>query len=74
MKIFSIETSCDETAMAVVEAKGGLKKPRFKVFENEISSQIELHREYGGVVPQLAKREHLKNLPLIYKEILSDKE
>jgi len=69
MRILSIETSCDETAMAVVEAEGRLKKPRFKVLKSEISSQIELHRPYGGVMPGLAKREHIKNLPLIEKNL-----
>lgn len=51
--------------MAVVDAKGGLKNPRFKVLKSDVSSQIELHRPFGGVVPGLAKREHIKNLPLI---------
>jgi len=55
--------------MAVVEAEGRLKKPRFKVLKSEISSQIELHRPYGGVMPGLAKREHIKNLPLIEKNL-----
>lgn len=65
MKIFSIETSCDETAVALVEASGGLKNPRFKVLKNEVASQIELHRKYGGVEPSLARREHIKNLPVV---------
>jgi N6-L-threonylcarbamoyladenine synthase len=69
MRILSIETSCDETAMAVVEAEGGLKSPRFKVLKSEVSSQIELHRPFGGIMPGLAKREHLKNLPLIEKKL-----
>lgn len=74
MKIFSIETSCDETAMALVDCHGGLEEPRFEVLKSEISSQVELHREYGGVVPGLAKREHIKNLPLIYESILTEDE
>jgi N6-L-threonylcarbamoyladenine synthase len=69
MKILAIETSCDETAMAIVEAKGGLRKPRFEVLQSEISSQVELHRPFGGIMPGLAKREHLKNLPLIEKAL-----
>jgi len=60
--------------MALVECSGGLKKPRFEVLKSEISSQIEIHRKYGGVVPGLAKREHLKNLPLIYKELIQEKD
>src|SRR3989344_9132769 len=70
MKILAIETSCDETAIALVEAKGGIKNPRFAVLENIISSQIKIHRPFGGVVPNLAKREHIKNLPIILRKIL----
>lgn len=65
MTILAIETSCDETAMAVVEAKGGLRKPRFHVQKNIVSSQAKLHQKYGGVYPTLAKREHIKNLPIV---------
>src|SRR5690349_8498969 len=72
MRILAIETSCDETAMAVIEAQGGLKEPQFKVLENIVSSQIKIHRPFGGVVPNLAKREHLKNLPIIFKQIQSE--
>ncbi|MDP2696181.1 MAG: tRNA (adenosine(37)-N6)-threonylcarbamoyltransferase complex transferase subunit TsaD [bacterium] len=68
MNILAIETSCDETSLALIEAKGGLRQPRFKVIKHIISSQIKIHRPFGGVVPNLAKREHLKNLPLIWKQ------
>ncbi|MBI5306709.1 tRNA (adenosine(37)-N6)-threonylcarbamoyltransferase complex transferase subunit TsaD [Candidatus Wolfebacteria bacterium] len=69
MKILAIETSCDETAIALVEVKGGLKNPRFKILKNLIASQIKIHRPFGGVVPNLAKREHLKNLPILFKNL-----
>ncbi|MEK7652445.1 MAG: tRNA (adenosine(37)-N6)-threonylcarbamoyltransferase complex transferase subunit TsaD [Patescibacteria group bacterium] len=66
MKILSIETSCDETAVAIVEANGGFENPSFKILGNSLLSQIEIHKEYGGVFPSLAKREHAKNLvPLL---------
>ena len=66
MKILSIETSCDETAIAVLEAEGDERNARFTVLGNALLSQIDLHREYGGVFPALAKREHAKNLvPLL---------
>ncbi len=65
MKILSIETSCDETSIAFVEASGGIKTPRFSVLQNVVSSQIALHAPFGGVVPNIAKREHLKNLPVV---------
>jgi len=70
LKILAIETSCDETAIALVEASGGLKNPRFKIFKNLVASQIKIHRPYGGVVPTLAKREHLRNLPNLFNKIL----
>lgn len=76
MRILAIETSCDETAIALLEANGGLpagrqglKSPRFRVLKNLISSQIETHRPWGGVVPNLAKREHLKNLPHVFENL-----
>lgn len=65
MHILSIETSCDETAVAYVEAKGSLKGkalPEFKILSSIVLTQIPLHRKYGGVYPSLAKREHAKNL------------
>ncbi|MCL4403840.1 tRNA (adenosine(37)-N6)-threonylcarbamoyltransferase complex transferase subunit TsaD [Patescibacteria group bacterium] len=73
MKILSIETSCDETAIALVEASGGIKRPRFKVLKNAVSSQVALHAPYGGVVPNIAKREHIKNLPIILSEVAPGK-
>lgn len=69
MKILAIETSCDETALAIVECTGGQGRPQFKVLKNIISSQIELHRPFGGVVPNIAKREHITNLPKLYQEL-----
>jgi len=76
MRILAIETSCDDTSLALVECRGrlpagrqGLKTPRFKVLKNIISSQIKIHRPFGGVVPTLAKREHIKNLPKILQKL-----
>ncbi len=69
MKILSIETSCDETGIALLDASGGLKNPRFKILKNLVASQIKIHRPFGGVVPNLAKREHLKNLPLLWERL-----
>ncbi len=71
MKILAIETSCDETAVALLECTGELDSPRFKVLGNSLISQIELHKDYGGVYPMLAKREHQKNLaPLLHKTLI----
>lgn len=67
--ILGIETSCDETALALVEGSGDLKKPTFKIKAALVNSQIAIHQPFGGVVPNLAKREHLKNLPILFSQI-----
>jgi N6-L-threonylcarbamoyladenine synthase len=72
--ILAIETSCDETAMAIMEANGGLRQPKFKILADVVSSQIKIHRPFGGVVPMLAKREHIQNLPIVYRRILKKSE
>ena len=64
MTILALETSCDETSAAVV--RDG------KILSNTVSSQIKLHEEYGGVVPELAAREHLKNLLPVTRAALQD--
>ena len=70
MKILGIETSCDETAVSIVEAKGKLDSLDFKLLGSGVNSQIKIHEQYGGVVPNLAKREHTKNLPIVLEEAL----
>ncbi|MDP2650876.1 MAG: tRNA (adenosine(37)-N6)-threonylcarbamoyltransferase complex transferase subunit TsaD [bacterium] len=70
VKILAIETSCDETAIALMEARGGFRNPQFRIIKNAVSSQIKIHRPFGGVVPSLAKREHIKNLPIVLKQAL----
>ncbi|MEK7209367.1 MAG: tRNA (adenosine(37)-N6)-threonylcarbamoyltransferase complex transferase subunit TsaD [Patescibacteria group bacterium] len=65
MRILAIETSCDETGMALVEENKG----QINVLANLVSSQIEIHRPWGGVVPNLAKREHQKNLPILLDQL-----
>ena len=72
MKILSIETSCDETAISIVEAEGGFLSPSFRVLGNALFSQIDIHKEYGGVYPMLAKREHGKNLPPLLVKVLTE--
>src|SRR5476651_803878 len=64
MTILAIETSCDETSVAVV--RDG------KILSNAVSSQTKLHAEYGGVVPELAAREHLRNLMPIAQAALHE--
>ncbi len=70
MKILSIETSCDDTAIALLEAS----ERGFEILSNLISSQIEIHKEWGGVYPSLAKREHQKNLVPLLKKTLKKTE
>ena len=72
MIILSIETSCDETGISILESKGGLKSASFKVLANNVSSQVNLHIPYGGVYPSLAKREHIKNLPVVLQKTLKE--
>ena len=64
-KILAIETSCDETAAAVV-ADGG------RVISNIISSQIDIHTQFGGVVPEIASRHHLTNVNEVVDRALSE--
>ena len=66
MIILAIETSCDETAISVLESN----KNSWEILSNVVSSQVKLHAKWGGVVPSLAKREHLKNLPIVLRKSL----
>ncbi|NTW13934.1 MAG: tRNA (adenosine(37)-N6)-threonylcarbamoyltransferase complex transferase subunit TsaD [Candidatus Moranbacteria bacterium] len=66
LKILAIETSCDDTAAAIVTIEDGVPT----VLSSVVSSQIELHRQYGGVVPALAAREHVKNLVPVIDEAM----
>jgi N6-L-threonylcarbamoyladenine synthase len=72
MKILSIETSCDETAVALLEISGDLNKPDIQILGNSLFSQSHLHEPYGGVYPNLAKREHQKNLPILIERTLRE--
>jgi tRNA N6-adenosine threonylcarbamoyltransferase len=61
MRILGIETSCDETSAAVVEETGDAAKP-WTIRSNVVASQVAIHREWGGVVPELASRQHLRDI------------
>jgi N6-L-threonylcarbamoyladenine synthase len=69
MKILAIETSCDDTCIAIIEVFDK-EKPQFKILSNIVSSQVEIHKKWGGVFPALAKREHQKNLVMVLKGAL----
>lgn len=66
MNILSIETSCDETAISILKSEN----EKQEILANLVSSQVELHAEWGGVVPNLAAREHTKNILPLLKEAL----
>ena len=61
MKTLGIETSCDETAVAVYDSEQG-------IIGESVFSQIDLHAEYGGVVPELASRDHCNKIIKVFKD------
>jgi N6-L-threonylcarbamoyladenine synthase len=65
MRVLGIETSCDETGVAVVDAKRGL-------LSHALYSQVALHAEYGGVVPELASRDHIRKLLPLVRQALDE--
>lgn len=74
MNILSIETSCDETAVSIVSAEGDFPNATYTVLGNSLFSQIDIHREYGGVFPAVAKREHARTLvPMLERALLEAK-
>lgn len=66
--VLGIETSCDETAAAVIEDAGG----RWSIRSNIVASQIDIHREWGGVVPELASRQHVRDICGVVERALGD--
>ena len=66
MIILGIETSCDETAASVIEGNGD----DVEVLSSIVSSQINIHKKYGGVVPEMAAREHVLNILPVVNEAL----
>jgi N6-L-threonylcarbamoyladenine synthase len=70
--ILAIETSCDETAAAVLELHHNAKWPKTKTLSSVVKSQIKLHSKMGGVVPEVAARAHVKNiLPVVQKALVT---
>lgn len=64
-KILAIETSCDETGAAIYDSEEG-------ILSNALFSQVDLHKKYGGVVPEIASRSHLEKINLIVQHALDD--
>ena len=65
MKILGIDTSCDDTSVAVVEDGK-------HILSNVISSQFDLHKKYGGIVPELASRKHIESINYIIDQALAE--
>lgn len=72
MVILGIETSCDETALSLIDAEGAKDAPRFNIIGTSLYSQTKVHAEYGGVFPNLARREHAANLIPLLSKLLTD--
>lgn len=72
MIILGIETSCDETALALIETRGSGESFECRIINSLIHSQAKLHSQYGGVYPALAKREHGKTLVPLLEKLKSD--
>lgn len=71
MRILGIETSCDETSAAVVEETADERRP-WAVRSNVVASQVPIHREWGGVVPELASRQHIRDIVGVVERALAD--
>jgi len=71
MRILGIETSCDETSAAVVEETGDAARP-WAIRSNVIASQVPIHREWGGVVPELASRQHIRDICGVVERALDE--
>src|SRR3954469_11007604 len=71
MNLLAIETSCDETSAAVIAESGDPARP-WVLRSNVVASQTEIHREWGGVVPELASRQHLRDICGVVEQALAD--
>ena len=71
MKVLGIETSCDETAAAIVEAVDDEARP-WRLRSSVVASQVEIHREWGGVVPELASRQHVRDICGVVERALAE--
>jgi N6-L-threonylcarbamoyladenine synthase len=71
VRILGIETSCDETAAAIVEETGDPQRP-WRIRSNVVASQVEIHREWGGVVPELSARQHVRDICGVVERTLAD--
>jgi len=71
MIVLGIETSCDETSAALVEETGDANRP-WRIRSNVVASQVAIHREWGGVVPELSARQHIRDICGVVERALND--
>ena len=71
MTLLGIESSCDETAAAVIAASGDPARP-WAIRSNVVASQVAIHREWGGVVPELASRQHVRDICGVVERALGE--
>jgi N6-L-threonylcarbamoyladenine synthase len=71
MIVLGIETSCDETSAAIVEETGDRTRP-WRIRSNVVASQVAIHREWGGVVPELSARQHIRDICGVVERALAD--
>ena len=71
MIVLGIETSCDETSAAVVEETGDVARP-WRIRSNVVASQVSIHQEWGGVVPELSARQHIRDICGVVERALDD--
>jgi len=67
--ILGIETSCDETAAAIIQEND---TGSAKILSNIVSSQVDVHKEFGGIVPELAARSHIEKIDFITKKAITE--
>ena len=67
--ILGIESSCDETAVSIIQENN---KGQPSILSNVVSSQVDVHKEFGGVVPELAARSHIEKIDLIAKKAIEE--
>ena len=65
MIVLSVESSCDETSVSI-------NRDGINILSNVVVSQIDVHKQYGGVVPEIASREHIKGITIVFEEAISD--
>src|SRR5262245_43433383 len=72
MLVLGIETSCDETGIALYDAGPSLDRPGAGLLAHALYSQVSMHADYGGVVPELASRDHIRRVLPLVRQVLSE--